>query len=299
MSLYISTICLKQKMDLSKMLDLFKRLNLKNVELGVWEKVDRDCLELLKKNNFNFIVHHYFPPPKKPFIINLASSNKEILERSINQIKKSIDFCSSLNIDLFSFHAGFRIDPTGFRSNPNASFKFDLNKGNIPNHEKSFKIFKESVKKIVKYAELKNIKIAIENNVVAEYDLINRQNKILLMTELWEFERLFKEISSGKLGILLDLGHLKVTSNLLGFDRYNFIDKLKNKIFAIHSHENNGRVDQHKELKENSWCFEVIDKWFKNKKIPLVMESRYSNIEELINNKNLIEKSIKYKPKNR
>jgi len=273
-------------MDLLRTLNLFKRLNLRNVELGVWEKWDKSCLDLLKRNNFNLVIHHYFPPPKKPFIINLASQNKEILKKSIHQIKKSIDFCCNLNIGLFSFHAGFRIDP-------NINLKFDFKKDNILNYESSYKVFKELIKIITEYAEQKNVKIAIENNVITKDNLINGGNTIFLMVEAWEFERLFKEVPSKNLGALLDLGHLKVSSNSLNFDKYKFIEKLKNKVFEIHLHENNGIIDQHLGLKKNSWCLKAINKYFRNKKIPLIIESKYSDIKELINNKNLIEKSFK------
>jgi len=263
---------------------LFEKLNIKNVEIGVWREDGKDYKKFFKNHNFNFIIHHYFPPPKKPFIINLASQNKKILGKSINQIKKSTDFCSNLNINLFSFHAGFRVDP-------DINLKFNFN--NIPDYEKSFNIFKNSVQEIVKYAEEKNVRVAIENNVVSEYNLINGENKLLLMAELWEFKRLFREIPSENLGILLDFGHLKVNSHLLNFDRNKFIEGLKDKVFAVHIHENNGRIDQHRKLRKDSWCFKVINKYFKNKETPLVMEGKYSNIEELINNKNLIEKSLK------
>lgn len=284
MSIYISTSCLEHKLGILKMLDLFKELGVKNVELGVSQEYRKDYKKILANYNFNFIVHHYFPPPRNPFVINLSSPNKKILEKSINQIKKSIDFCHDFNIDLFSFHAGFRIDP-------DINLKFNLEK--IPSYERSFNIFKESVKKIAKYAKERNVKVAIENNVISEDNLIGGQNKVLLMCELWEFQKLFKEVTLENLGILLDLGHLKVSSHSLNFNRYNFIEKIRNKVLAIHIHENNGRKDEHKKIRKNSWCLEVINKWFQNKKIPLVMEGNYSNIKELINNKNLIEKSLR------
>ena len=272
MSIYVSTSCLSNKYNFQQTLDIYSKLDIKNVELGVCKDSTLDVTKLIKKYNFNYIVHHYFPPPKKPFIINLASQDKQIHGKSIDQMIKSIDFCADLNIDFFSFHAGFRIDP-------DINLKFNFN--NIPEYKNSFNIFKESVEKIVDYAERRCVKVAIENNVLSEYNLVDGQNKLLLMCELWEFERLFSEINSKNLGVLLDIGHLKVTANLLKFDANEFIYKLKDKIFAVHVHENNGRLDEHKCIREGDWSLGIVDSYFKNKNIPIVLECKCNNEKEL------------------
>lgn len=258
--MYVSTSCLSNR-RLSQILDIYSESGIKNVELGVCKEPYID-LNILRKHDFNYIVHNYFPPPEKPFIINLASQDKQIREKSMVQITKSIDFCTEYNINLFSFHAGFRIDP-------DVSFKF--NPDNIPEYETSFNTFKESIVEIVDHAERSGVKVAIENNVIQENNLVDGQNKMLLMCELWEFERLFNEISSDNLGILLDAGHLKVSSNVLRFNAYQFITKLKPKTFAIHIHENNGIVDEHRCIKEGDFSNNIIES-FKNNDVPVILE---------------------------
>ena len=272
MPIYVSTSCLGNKYNFSQILDVYSKLGIKNIELGICKDSTLDVAKLLKKQDFNYIVHHYFPPAKEPFIINLASQDKQILRKSIDQVKKSIDFCADFNINFFSFHAGFRVDP-----DINLKFKFN----NIPEYEKSFNTFKESVEKIVDYAKIRDVKIAIENNVLSEYNLIDGRNELLLMCELWEFERLFEEITSKNLGVLLDIGHLKVTSNLLKFDADEFIYKLKDKTFAVHVHENNGRVDEHRCLKEGDWSLSIVNSYFKNIDIPIVLECKCNDEKEL------------------
>ena len=280
MSPYVSTSCLGNKYDFSQILDIYDEFGIKNVELGVCEDYGMDAVKLLEKHDFNYVVHHYFPPPKKSFIINLASQDKQILGKSIDQIKKSIDFCADFDINFFSFHAGFRADP-----DINLKFNFD----NITEYETSFSIFKESIEKIVDHAERRNVKVAIENNVLSEYNLVKGQNKLLLMCESWEFERLFEEIRSKNLGVLLDIGHLKVTANLLKFDANEFIYKLKDKIFAVHIHENNGRVDEHICPTEGDWSLGVVDSYFRNSEIPIVLECKCNNEKELKNALGLLE----------
>jgi len=262
---YFSTSCLSNQYNFLQILSIYKKYGIKNVELGICLDYGLNIQNLIRKYNFNYIVHHLFPPPKEQFIVNLASENIKILRKSISQIKKSIDFCSRFNIDFFSFHGGFRGDP-------NINLKFNLNK--ITNYEKSYEIFKSSILQILDYAEKRDINLAIENNVLAENNLIDGKNKVLLFCELWEFEKFFREIKSRNLGILLDLGHLKVTSNSLNFDANKFISKLKNKIFGIHIHENNGRVDQHSIVKEGDWSVNIINSYFKNIDIPIVFECK-------------------------
>lgn len=260
--MYYSTSCLSDRYGLSQILDIYNDRGIKNVELGVCNEPDIE-LNILKNYDFNYIVHHYFPPPKYPFIINLASQNEQILNKSLFQIIKSIDFCADFGINLFSFHAGFRIDP-------DLNFKFTPE--NIPDYETSFNTFKESVVEIVDYAERSGVIVAVENNVIQDNNLVDGQNKLLLMCELWEFERLFNEISSDNLGILLDIGHLKVSSNVLQFDSEEFISKLKDKTFAVHIHENNGKVDEHRCIKKGDWSFDIVDRYFKNNDIPVILE---------------------------
>ena len=266
--MYYSTSCLSERYSFSQVLDIYSESGIKNVELGVCNEPDID-LNILKNYDFNYIVHHYFPPPKNPFIINLASQNEQIRDKSVVQIIKSIDFCTDFGINLFSFHAGFRIDPE-------VNFKFAPDPDNIPDYETSFNTFKESVLEIVDHAERSGsgVKVAIENNVIQEHNLVDGENKLLLMCELWEFERLFNEIRSDNLGILLDLGHLKINSNILNFDADEFISRLRNKTFAVHLHENNGRVDQHRCTKEGNWVLDMVDKYFKDNDVPCILECK-------------------------
>ena len=282
MSIYVSTSCLSSKYNYSQILDAYSNLGIKNVELGVCKDSTLDVAKLIKKHDFNYIVHHYFPPPKEPFIVNLASPDKQILRKSIDQMKNSIDFCADFDINFFSFHAGFRVDP-------DINLKFGFN--NIPEYENSFNIFKESVEKIVDYAERMNVKVAIENNVLSEYNLIDGRNKLLLMCELWEFERLFDEITSKNLGILLDIGHLKVSSNLLMFDANKFIYKLKDKTFAVHVSENNGRFDEHRCPREGDWSLAIVNIYFKNRDVPIVLECKCNDEKELENGLMLLKES--------
>ena len=221
----------------------------------------------------------------EPFIVNLASPDPAVLSRSREHIKQAIDFCHSLGIKLFSFHAGFRADP-------DEKFGFPQDCPVAPYYA-AFTTFAESIDIINAYAQPRGIKIAIENNVLAESNVTNGRNKFLLLCEAEEFDRLWERIASDSdnVGMVLDLGHLKVTSHWLNFDRYQFINRVKDRVFALHVHENNGQVDEHRELDENSWCLEVIGRDDFNR-LPIVLESHKLTIGQIRQQVNLIEKFV-------
>ena len=62
------------------------------------------------KKKASFQIHNYFPPPKIPFVFNLASQDKEVLKLSLNHAYHAIDCCLKLGAKYFSFHAGFLCD---------------------------------------------------------------------------------------------------------------------------------------------------------------------------------------------
>lgn len=280
MTVYVSTTCLVNSGNVFEALNDYAELGLKNVELGVSRQQTDDLpVNKFRQYGFAYIVHHYFPPPRQPFIINLASQDAAVLARSREQVIKSLDFCQSLGIRLFSFHGGFRVDPDN-------GLNFSWQDA-VP-HEIAFNTFIESVSEINHYAQERGVRLAVENNVLARHNLVDGQNKICLFCEAEDFTRLWERIPSANMGILLDLGHLKVTSHWLGFDRYEFINRVKDRVFALHVHDNDGEVDNHRPLDATSWCLEIIArKQFRN--LPLVLESWKLSPAQVMQQVNLIE----------
>jgi uncharacterized protein (UPF0276 family) len=282
MSVYVSTSCLKGKSDVFDILGTYLKVGIVNVELGTGRQpVER--LSTIKNYVCNFVVHHYFPPPRDAFIVNLASQDKTLLARSREQIKASIEFCHRYHSKLFTFHAGFRADP-------DSNFRFST-KGPIASYQAAFNTFVESVKEINAYAETRGVKLAIENNVLSESNIIEGKNQFFLLCEAIEFEQLWDQIQTSNVGLLLDLGHLQVTSTSLKYDKHAFIEKLKHKIFALHINDNNGRIDTHSVITKTSWCLQVIrSSNFMN--IPIILESSNDTIEQIVEQIQLIDNML-------
>jgi len=59
------------------------------------------------------------------------------------------------------------------------------------------------------------------------------------------------------IGILLDVGHLKVSSQTLGFDKYEAIRRWKGKINGLHLSDNDGKKDTNNGFDETCWFYGI------------------------------------------
>jgi sugar phosphate isomerase/epimerase len=284
---YVSTACLAGGSDVFRVLDAYAAAGLRTVELGATlGYLDGMEPHLFKRYGFDFIVHSYFPPPRERIVVNLASQDAAVLDRSRRQIKGSIDFCHALGVDCFSFHAGFRVEP-----DENFTFKED---GSAVAYDVAFETLVESVKEINAYALSKGVRIAVENHGMPEKELTHGKNLTYMLCEAWEFERLWEAVPSNNIGMLLDLGHLKVASQSLGFDKEDFVDRVKERVLSVHVHDNNGRADEHREVTEKSWCLDVLRRGgFANARV--VLESRGLSIDQILEQVRLLEKALNHR----
>ena len=278
--IYTSTSCLKNPSNIIEVLKEYEKAEIVNVELGSVHKYF-DIKEL-KQFNFNFIIHNYFPPPKTPFNFNLASKNKKIKEKSSNLAKDAIDLCTEIESPLYTFHAGFTVDPLELGK--------EFPKENITNKKEAISTYIEEVIKIVDYGNGRGIKTAMEPNVIQEFNLIKGKNEVCLFADFEEIDELFQNLQNTSLGLLLDLGHTSVTSHWLNFDKDDFVQKCEKYTLAIHLSTNNGLKDQHKSLTDKCW---QITKLRKFKNIPIILETMNLTTDQIKSNINLVEEIIK------
>ena len=55
------------------------------------------------KDKIDFQIHNYFPPHKDPFVINVASEDKEISKLTLDHIDYALESCQMLNSKFYSF----------------------------------------------------------------------------------------------------------------------------------------------------------------------------------------------------
>ena len=251
-NLYVSTTFIKDGKKIKMALDILKSAGVENVEIGSSHAYESNY-NYIKNYKFNFLIHNYFPVPKKDFVINIASLSKKIRERSINQIKRSIEFYKKINAKIYTFHPGFIGDP--LRANRNKkNYDFLWKKKNIKDqYLLAYNQMILSLKKIVNFAKKKDVKIAIETEGSF------KKRNFLLLQRPEEYKNLFKFFSPKDIGINLNIGHLNLASNAFSFSKSKFVDMIKPYIVAIELSHNNGIEDQHLPLKKNQWYWKIIN----------------------------------------
>ena len=282
-NLYVSTTFIKDGKKIKMALDILKSAGVENVEIGSSHAYESNY-NYIKNYKFNFLIHNYFPVPKKDFVINIASLSKKIRERSINQIKRSIEFYKKINAKIYTFHPGFIGDP--LRANRNKkNYDFIWKKKNIKDqYLLAYNQMILSLKKIVNFAKKKDVKIAIETEGSF------KKRNFLLLQRPEEYKNLFKFFSPKDIGINLNIGHLNLASNAFSFSKSKFVDMLKPYIVAIELSHNNGIEDQHLPLKKNEWYWEIInDPDFA--KIYKILEFRNCNINKIKESIDLLKKT--------
>ena len=224
-----------------------------------------------------YMVHNYFPPPQDPFILNLASGNKDIRAKSLSLAKKALDLCQRYGCDFYTVHPGYRQDLT--LSSDEQSFIGSPQK-NIQ-APSVFETLRASVDTLCRYASECGLKFGVEN-LFPE----NRENNYSLLCSLEEFDHFFECLGfHDNLGILLDLGHAKLAAHYMGFNLEYFLDRImthyRSRLLAIHISENDGKQDCHWVPKRNGWISDFL-KAYQVSDIPISIEARNSEFADVI-----------------
>jgi len=243
---------------------------------------------LKKKLCLDFLIHNYFPPPEKDFVLNIASPRETTRLKSVEFIKKSIQWANHLGIDRYSFHAGYarELSPP---DPGNQYFKVVSMPVIRPENVTSYMY--ESVEEIQKYAEDHKVKVSAENL----FPFSDEPEISLLSTpsEIFKFLEHFSE--KDHVGLLLDLGHIVLSSNCYGFDKDELVDglikKYSHKIFGIHLSGNDGEVDKHSELSPNDWQIKAAGK-FDPVMIPVTLECRNLNKNKMSNQYKMLKREL-------
>jgi len=254
-NVYISTSAFKNR-SLKKIFYTCLELGFTNVELSANVDYADDNVavvrKLYKSGQMRFLVHNYFPRPKEDFVLNLASDDKEVVRRSVQHCQIALDLSADLGAPFFSVHAGF-----AFHAQPQdlGRPQIDLPRISYPT---AYKNFVKNVRVLLDYAAKRNIQLAVENNVVAKFNLIKGKNEIALLADADEAVRFYKEVGRANLFFLIDLGHLKVSSAAMGFGREDYLQKVLPWAAAFHLSDNDGLEDTTRPFGEDVWFKDVI-----------------------------------------
>lgn len=279
--IYVSSSCVKSD-RISTAIEQLVSAGFKNIELSggteTYADLENDLLSLQEKYQLNYLCHNYFPPPEKPFILNLAALDEETAQLSFEHCKRAIDLSVKLGAELFAFHAGFLINI------PLNEIGKKISRKDLFDKEEALKNFHEKLISLMDHAAGR-VNLYIENNVLSleNFQEFDHDNPFFFT----HAENLAEARGESGINYLLDLAHLKVSCKSLGLDLEDQMEKLIEGTDYLHLSDNDGMRDQNQGLQKNSDLFQSLQKFnLKGKNITL---ETYTDLGEIRRSYDLIE----------
>ena len=197
-------------------------------------------------------VHNYFPPADPSFVFNLASSDEGIRGRTISCMKGAMELSASVGAERYGVHAGFLVDPpVSFLGRTWESLeRTDLAVAQAH--------FVDSVVVLQEQAERIGIELLIENNVLTRGTRDEGGDDVLLMASAEQICEIMPRLPA-RVGLLMDVAHLKVTAATLGFDKVAALEATSRFVRGYHLSDNDGMSDSNGIVTAESWFWSSLD----------------------------------------
>lgn len=272
--IYVSSSCVKAK-TIREAIEKLIGHGFLNIELSAgteyYANIEEDLMRLKNKNKLNFLLHNYFPPHRKHFVINLASLDDAVYKKSLQCLKRSLELCKRLGVERFGFHAGFFMDIKTSELGKRISVHRLYDK--TAAYERFCRGF-AALKK-----ESGGIGLYLENNVLSPHIRKNLfPEKPFMLTDYNDYRDLKRRIVFRP---LVDIAHLRVTSKVLRFDFKEQLKKFLPHTDYLHMSDGDGFNDHHRAFKSESRLLEMLsDLNLKNKIIVLEVYGGLGELKE-------------------
>jgi sugar phosphate isomerase/epimerase len=286
---FISSSCFP-KTSISEALEQGGALASKRVELSAphnYEPIEKinKIFRSYRQAGYEILTHNYFPPPIEDFVLNIATSNKHDYRLANQLVNNAIELSEVAGTSIYGLHAGY-LYPSACEKN--GEFKFS---GEKMCYDEALNNACQFVNEVFEKFSTKKIRLLIENLFPGKDD---KHSLFCSSNEMKDFFELVPD----QVGLLLDLGHLNITSNLWGINREELLSDIllnfADRIYEVHLSENNGELDQHKAVLEDSWQLSAIN--ILQKSVPnrllFCLEARNSNRDEIERSLRLINEII-------
>lgn len=271
-----------------EVLSLLADSGITRIELSggiVWsDDIVPAILQMRADRGLKYQVHNYFPPDPEGIVLNVIAPDRADRRRSHEFARRSLDVAGELGLSLYSVHAGYL---GGFSAGNGEEFFRRTGTDRITRREGK-KILLDAVGQLADQARRRAIRLAVEN--LFPIGPAGEDLSMLCHPEeiLWFLES-FSEI--GDVGLLLDLGHLHVAAELMGFAEGPFLKELvrawKSKLFAVHISHNHGTADDHLPIppaptpgSPENWIFDCLEILHPIEAV-VTLEIRHGTIEEV------------------
>lgn len=243
--IYVASACVRGATIADSVQQLVD-LGIENIELtggtDYYDGFEKELLSLQEKHDLSFRCHNYFPPPKVPFVLNLASLDEEVFSASLSHIRAALKLSQRLGANRYAFHAGYfikiRVDELGKR----------IKNREIEDMSAAKAQFFSGVRQIRE--EFPDFELYVENNVFSQPNADSYGGVNPLMCTNWaEMQEMLKEVD---VKVLFDIGHLYVSCNTLGL---NFEEESRQFFAAsdyLHISDNAGKEDENLGLSSGS-----------------------------------------------
>ena len=287
--IFVSTGAFLER-DLSTTLEICRHKQIGGIELSSQVSFSKDVRliidEYRKENRIDLLLHNYFPLPRTPFVLNLASNDRDILQKSREHCLGAIGLCAHLSIPQYSVHCGFC-----FHAGPEDLGGKQLGLPRIP-FETAEAIFVESLIMLAEEAERLGLGIAIENNVVIASNVVRSRNELLLGVTSDDLLSLLEKAGRKNVSILLDLAHLIISSNSLGFSPSLYVKDISPHVRIIHLSDNDGVSDTNQPLSEESWFWPDLFNFLSDCEA-YVLELKNLSVDRIVSQFNFFADKIK------
>lgn len=259
--------------DACSTLNRCRSLGIRNIELSSGLKSGkRDISNLLlsSKDEFNILIHNYFPAPDEPFVLNLADIDEKIRKRSLLFCEEAIKLSGIAGIPSYSVHAGF---VSSLEVNDLGKPYRQTNKVTNKMFVDATHRFYQSIESLLETANTYGVQLLIENNVHATKLHNNSCSSHLLLAEPKSISEFFLHFNHPALGLLLDVAHWRVSATYLEFDPILEMDAISPWIRQLHLSENDGNSDSNQICRNDSWFWEPLAKNVDFPSMPMILEA--------------------------
>jgi sugar phosphate isomerase/epimerase len=157
-----------------------------------------------------------------------------------------------MGCECYSFHAGFLLDPGVVELGER------ITRRSLYDREACIESFVERVHEIAGIAREAGITLMIENNVLSAKNKTEFGANPLLMCAPDECAQIMARMPRN-VGMLLDVAHLKVSANSLGFDPAEMFERCRDWIAGYHLSDNDGLEDSNRLFDEDAWFWPYLD----------------------------------------